>query len=80
MVGCLAIFTILKLMQKKQKCKGEILAFYLIFYGIIRFLIEALRTDSLMLLGFRVSQIISLISIVLGITLYIKNKDKLEAK
>ena len=40
---------------------------YFIWYGIGRFFIEGLRTDSLYLGIFRVSQIVSIILILVGI-------------
>jgi phosphatidylglycerol:prolipoprotein diacylglycerol transferase len=73
MIGCFTIFIILKLLQKNQKYQGEILNFYMILYGVVRFVIEGLRADSLMLYNFKISQIISLIFVVLGIILYINN-------
>jgi len=57
----LTIFFILLYMQNKRKYKGQITYTYLMLYGIIRTFIEGLRTDSLMLGSFRVSQIISII-------------------
>lgn len=53
---------------------GEIVAFYLIWYGVGRFWIEGLRTDSLYLGPFRVSQIVSIIMIVVGIGIIIWNR------
>ncbi len=73
MLGCLAIFILLKLLQRKQSYKGEILCFYLVFYGIIRFFVERLRADSLTFKGIKVSCIISVIAVTLGISLYIRN-------
>lgn len=74
MLGCFIIFTILKLLQKNQKFSGEILSFYLVLYGIIRFIIEGLRADSLMMYGVKISQIISLIFVAFGIIIYINNR------
>lgn len=74
MIGCFIIFIILKLIQKNQKYKGEILSWYLILYGIIRFCIEWLRADSLMLFNIKISSLISLILIVLGMFIYIIDK------
>jgi phosphatidylglycerol:prolipoprotein diacylglycerol transferase len=45
---------------------GTLFLLYLLCYGIGRFWIEALRTDSLMLDGLRVAQLVSLIEIILG--------------
>ncbi len=58
--------------------QGEIAFFYLIWYGCGRFVIEGMRTDSLMLFGIRVSQWLSAILIAIGIALIIwrrKQKD-----
>ena len=43
------IFIILTKLQKTRKFRGEILSYYLIFYGIARAIIEYFRTDSLFL-------------------------------
>jgi phosphatidylglycerol---prolipoprotein diacylglyceryl transferase len=45
---------------------GSIFLVYLIAYGIGRFWIEGLRTDSLMLGSLRISQVISLVGIAIG--------------
>ena len=52
------------------------LAVYFIGYGSGRFLIEGLRTDSLYFMGtgIRVSQMLALILVVLGIVWMIKNR------
>lgn len=50
------------------KTDGFSFAYYLIWYGVGRFFIEGLRTDSLYLTGnIRVSQIVAFVSILLGI-------------
>lgn len=73
MIGCFVIFIVLKLLQNRQKYKGEIFGFYLVFYGIIRFFVELLRADSLTFGKIKVSCLISIIIAFLGISLYIKN-------
>ena len=62
------IFIVLFLLRNKRKFKGQITCIYFILYGIIRACIEGLRTDSLMLGNFRVSQILS-ISLVFVFTI-----------
>ena len=54
---------------------GQTFASYLVGYGVIRFFIEGLRTDSLMFLktNIRVSQVVSIIFIVIGILMIIYN-------
>ena len=45
---------------------GQLTCLYAIWYGIGRFFIESMRTDSLMFGGFKVAQIVSIILIVVG--------------
>ncbi len=54
-------FFILRNLQKKRRFKGQILYMYLILYAGARMFLETLRTDSLMMYGIRVSQVISII-------------------
>lgn len=58
--------------------QGEVTIFYLVWYGIGRFVIEGMRTDSLMLAGLRVSQWLSVLLILIGLGLFFyrrKQKD-----
>ncbi len=64
--GALVLF-LLWYGRKKRKHPGEVLFLYMIGYGIARLFIEGLRTDSLYLGVFRVSQLVSIGGIVLGI-------------
>lgn len=64
----LILFIILVFYSRKANYNGDILARYLIGYGIGRFFIEGLRTDSLYIFpGMRVSQLLSIFLIILGI-------------
>ena len=74
-----AIFTILIRMLNKRKFKGELTLIYLIIYSFARMIIEGMRTDSLMIGDFRVSQILSLIIFIVSGVIYIniKRKEKL---
>lgn len=60
---------ILLFYRKHKKSDGEIFYLYLIGYGIGRFWIEGLRTDQLVLFetGVPVSQLIAILSIIMGI-------------
>lgn len=60
----LAIFVILRFLQKKRKFKGEITYLYIILYAIIRIIIEQYRVDALMFLGFRVSSVVCFIALI----------------
>ncbi|MCK9615341.1 MAG: prolipoprotein diacylglyceryl transferase [Candidatus Omnitrophica bacterium] len=65
------LFLALIFLRKRKKFDGQLLAFYLIFYSIIRFIIEFLRGDprgSVFFLS--LSQFISVILMVFGIFLH----------
>ncbi len=69
----LGVFAILLYYRKKKKkVNGEIFLLYGILYSLGRFWIEGLRTDSLMFMGLRAAQMISIATIVVfGCILYI---------
>jgi phosphatidylglycerol:prolipoprotein diacylglycerol transferase len=70
-------FLFLVNLSKNKKFKGQIFYLYMILYGVIRFFIEGLRTDSLMLANFRISQVLSLVFVVIfGIIYYGKVKGR----
>ncbi len=61
------------LLKVKFKRNGMVAAYYLIIYGIGRSWIEGLRTDSLYLGSMRVSQVLSIIFIAIGLFIIIYN-------
>lgn len=72
----LICFIILLFLRHNRKIKdGMLLSVYLIWYGIVRFFIEGLRTDSLMLGSIRIAQLVSISLIIIGIILLIKSKN-----
>ena len=71
------IFCILRILPKNRKFKGQLLWLYLIFYSLIRFFIEAIRVDSLMFLGYKITQIISFITFVFSIYMYYKSQKNI---
>lgn len=58
-------------LYQRKKFDGQMFCTYLIWYGFGRMLIEGLRTDSLMLGSIRISQLVGLVSVVLGIVLMV---------
>lgn len=76
----LITLVVLLMFFKKKKFDGQIFLSYITIYGIGRFMIEGLRTDSLMLGPVRVSQMVALVCAVLGAFLlargYIKAKQQ----
>ena len=72
----LIIFIILYKKRNKRKYEGELTYLYFFLYGIVRTIIEGLRTDSLMLGTVRISQILSFtLSIIFGIILIYKKVE-----
>lgn len=70
-IWCLMLFFFLSWFdQKKRTAMGQTFSLYLILYSIERFLVEGLRTDSLMIGPFRQAQVISVCAIIFGIFLY----------
>lgn len=74
---CLMGFILLMIIKKKCKLRKYTITYiYLVWYGVGRFFIEGLRTDSLYIGVFRVSQIVSLIIVIMGICGLIYNYRK----
>lgn len=70
---CLAGFLILHALSKRLKFKpGAIFNLYIFWYGLGRFFIEMLRTDSLMFINIKVSEYLSLGLVLLSLIAFIK--------
>lgn len=65
----IGVLILLFIYRKHRKCNGELFFLYLASYGVGRFWIEGLRTDQLIMpiINFPISQIIAILSIVMGI-------------
>ncbi|WP_294476202.1 prolipoprotein diacylglyceryl transferase [uncultured Ruminococcus sp.] len=68
---CLLGFVLLHLYFKHRKFDGEIFLMYTFWYGLGRFFIEGLRTDSLYLGQIRVSQLVAGTCVVASVILWI---------
>lgn len=80
-IWCLFGFIVLLCVRKfyERLHIGDLTAIYFIWYGIGRFFIEGLRLDSLMLGNIKIAQLVSIIFILVGCIILIKNmlnKDK----
>lgn len=64
--------------KKIEKKTGQATCIYLMVYSIGRFFIEGLRTDSLMFLGLRQAQLISILLFIIGFAgyLYLSKKGR----
>lgn len=63
-IGFLLIFFVVKKLARYQ---GMEFFSYFIWYGIIRFFVEGLRTDSLYFLGLRMAQLTSVVFVAIGL-------------
>ena len=66
----LAGFVLIAVFYKKKKYNGQVFLFYAAWYGLGRSFIEGLRTDSLMGGSIRVSQIVGILSFLVGAALF----------
>ncbi len=76
---CLLGFIVLLIVRKYKYIKvGGTTCMYLMWYSFGRFFIESWRTDSLMLGGFKIAQIISIASFIFGFCyfIYLNKKGK----
>lgn len=65
---------IMLIIRRRKNVKiGQISGFYMIWYGIGRYFIESLRTDSLMFGDFKVAQLVSILLILIGLIFVLKN-------
>ena len=80
-IGFLIIFFIIRKYQQKQ---GIQFFTYFIWYGVIRFFIEAFRTDSLYVFGLKTAQLVSIVFVIVGLIGFIychfKGQDVLEER
>lgn len=76
---CLLGFVILHFVSRKKRFDGQIFLMYLVWYGLERTIVEGLRTDSLYLpfAPIRVSQLLSIIIVLIGAVFLIRNFAKI---
>lgn len=73
----LICFIVLMILRKNRKIGlGAITGIYFMWYSLIRFFIESLRTDSLMLGSIRMAQLISIVLFVVGLVLVILSRKQ----
>ena len=69
-------FVLIGVRSLKNTKLGATTSIYLIWYGLVRFFVESLRTDSLMLGNIKMAQLISVFMVILGIIMFIITKIK----
>lgn len=72
----LLVFLFLNAYEKYQKFEGEIFLVYVTGYGLGRFFVEGLRTDSLWLGSVRISQVVAGLCVIVGIVLIVIGRKK----
>ena len=78
---CFLLFLFLLWFDKnKRSFSGQIICLYAVLYSVERFFVEGLRTDSLWIGRFRQAQVISVVTIILGIAAYIYLKKRNESQ
>jgi len=75
----LAILLFILWYRKRKKFDGEQAMFYILLYGIGRFLIEGNRTDSLMIGPLKISQVVAILCIITGGAVLIRNYLKIRS-
>jgi len=73
-----AVFFFLIWFRKRKKLDGEVFFLYMLLYGAGRFFIEGLRTDSLMLGTFRISQLLAAVFVVASTILIIYRRKMIK--
>lgn len=69
-LGTLCIFVLLYKISRKKAKSGQVFSVYLIGYGLLRFCLEFLRTDSTFIFeGLRLNSVASVMLVVLGLVL-----------
>jgi len=77
-IGNMLIFAILIYVRKMSKRPFETSIAYIVLYGLLRFFVEAIRTDALFIgnTNIRVSMLLSGIMVVLGVAVWIFIRSK----
>lgn len=72
----IAFLLIILLVKRWQQHVGTQFFSYFVFYGIVRFFVEGLRTDSLMFGPIRMAQLVSIVFVIVGVLgiLYVHKK------
>ncbi len=69
-------FLLLWRYSRRRRFHGEVLLLYVMWYGFERFFVEGLRTDSLMVGRFRVSQVLAGASVLAALALWLFLRKK----
>ena len=79
-IWCLLIFLFLIWLSDRRRFKGQIVCLYGMLYSAERFLVEGLRTDSLMIGQFKQAQVISALIFAVSLAGYFYLSQKKQDK
>lgn len=71
-----SLFILLSIISDRRKYRGQLTLIYLMVYSFARMIIEGLRTDSLMLGNIRISQLLSMVILIITIIIIIIQNHK----
>lgn len=74
----LGVFFLLIWFRRRKRIEGEVFFMYMALYGLGRFWIEGLRTDSLMLGNLRVSQVLAFLFVIAFAAVFVIRRKKLQ--
>ena len=77
---CLLGFVLIAWYTKRRRFDGELTLLYTAWYGAGRAVIEGLRTDSLMVGSFRISQVIAAVSVIAALCIWLALRKKYKDK
>ena len=67
-IACLIGFIILIIVRRLRYTKvGTCSAIYLMYYGVVRFFIEGMRTDALLLGELKIARVVSVVMFIFGL-------------
>lgn len=80
MLNLILLVVMLYVIRPRVKFDGEMICWYMLGYGVIRFFVEGLRTDQLMLFdtGLAVSQLLGAVSAVVAVVLLVYFRRRLK--
>ena len=69
-LNLLGLILLLFIRKNKKLKNGMLVSIYLMWYSIVRFFIESMRTDSLMLSNLKMAQVISIVLFIVGVIIF----------
>lgn len=70
------VFLLLIWFAKRKKLNGEVFCLYMLGYGVGRFWVEGLRLDSLWLGSFRISQLLSIVFVIVFGLIFVVRRSR----